>query len=130
MLLYATWAVAALALHYLSFASGAALNGRGRALDALRENLRLYHPLDWTCCVRARMANLRTFITCEKHGVQHDTLGTIFPRDLNDPAKQDRIAREAFISRTQFWAGAAFNFARALLVTGALGYLALRVTGF
>lgn len=124
------WAGVALVLHYLLFAVGALNAGRGPAADAFLENLRLYNPFSWDGCVRARMANLRGFITCPKHGVMHDTLGQLFPADLDDPAKQDRIVREAFISRTWFWTSAVLNYAKFLFLTGVVGYAFFRLADF
>ena len=122
---YAVWATLALALHWCMFCLGARRSGRRGGITAAAENLRMYNPFSWPGCVRARMENLRGFI-CE-HGRRHETLGLITRADLNDSAKRDRIAREAFVSWPSFWAEAVWQYTKTVMLTGIVGVVVLAV---
>jgi len=111
----------AAALHFVWFSVRAPRYGRfvdagpWAGFKAAGENLRLHNPFSWAVCVRTRMAFLKRTV-CRVHGAQHDTLGLVTWADLENPWKQDRIAREAFpVPRFLFWLGAVKNYAWCVL---------------
>jgi hypothetical protein len=79
---------------------------RGFALF-LYDHFGLHCPWDWGRAKRFRLADLRRDLP--EGGAAHMTLGFITPLDCDDPAKQEAIARHAFVSRGSFWTHVVIN---------------------
>jgi hypothetical protein len=71
----------------------------GRML--VHDYARLHCPWSWKVARQYRLAELRALLA---DGAQeHILLGRITASDCDDPAKQERLARACYVSRTRFW---------------------------
>jgi len=68
----------------------------------------IYCPWSWKRAKNHRLADMRMYLGAD--GRCHDRLGHITAADCDNPAKQEEIARHAYISRTAHWTRGVFHF--------------------
>jgi hypothetical protein len=96
----------------------------------VHDYFRLHCPWSWKVAKEHRLNNMREYLGSD--GTCHDQLGHITSADCDNPEKQERIARLAFVSRTRFWASGMFKFfvAPVMVVVGILAAIFLDMAAY